>query len=87
MGDCEGQGSLAYCNLWGCKELDMTEQLNCFCPTNFNAKLHHLKTLCYVNAYVQKTFYHQSMALVLSKPKGGQEGQGPRGLRASEDRC
>ena len=64
----------------------MTEQLNCFYPTNFNAKLHHLKTLCYVNAYVQKTFYHQSMAPVLSKPKGGQEGQGPRGLRASEDR-
>ena len=23
-----GQGSLACCSLWGCKELDMTEQLN-----------------------------------------------------------
>ena len=33
----------------------MTEQLNCFYPTNFNAKLHHLKTLCYVNAYAQDT--------------------------------
>ena len=24
----EGQGSLACCSLWGCKELDMTERLN-----------------------------------------------------------
>ena len=27
-GDNEGQGSLACCNPWGCKELDMTYQLN-----------------------------------------------------------
>ena len=27
-GDDEGQGSLACCSLWGCKELDMTERLN-----------------------------------------------------------
>ena len=27
-GDCEGQGSLAWCTPWGHKELDMTEQLN-----------------------------------------------------------
>jgi len=27
-GDSEGQGSLACCSSWGCKELDMTEQLN-----------------------------------------------------------
>ena len=25
----DGQGSLACCSPWGCKELDMTEQLNC----------------------------------------------------------
>ena len=24
----EGQGSLVFCNPWGCKELDTTEQLN-----------------------------------------------------------
>ena len=24
----EGQGSLACCSLWGCKELDVTERLN-----------------------------------------------------------
>ena len=24
----DGQGSLACCSLWGCKESDMTEQLN-----------------------------------------------------------
>ena len=27
-GDSEGQGSLACCNPWGCKESDRTEQLN-----------------------------------------------------------
>ena len=27
-GDGEGQGSLACCNPWGCKESDMTEQRN-----------------------------------------------------------
>ena len=27
-GYSEGQGSLAYCSLWGCKELDTTEWLN-----------------------------------------------------------
>ena len=25
LGDGEGQGSLACCSLWGCKELDTTE--------------------------------------------------------------
>ena len=28
LGDGEGQGSLACCSPWGCKELDMTERLN-----------------------------------------------------------
>ena len=28
LGDDEGQGSLVCCSLWGCKELDRTEQLN-----------------------------------------------------------
>ena len=28
LGDGEGQGSLACCSPWGCKELDTTEQLN-----------------------------------------------------------
>ena len=27
LGVGDGQGSLAYCSPWGCKELDMTEQL------------------------------------------------------------
>ena len=27
-GVCVGQGSLAFCSPWGCKELDRTEQLN-----------------------------------------------------------
>ena len=28
LGDDEGQGGLAYCDSWGRKELDTTEQLN-----------------------------------------------------------
>ena len=28
LGDGEGQGGLACCSPWGCKELDMTETLN-----------------------------------------------------------
>ena len=28
MGNGEGWGGLACCSPWGCKELDMTEQLN-----------------------------------------------------------
>ena len=28
LGVVDGQGSLAYCNPWGLKELDVTEQLN-----------------------------------------------------------
>ena len=28
LGVGDGQGILACCNLWGCKESDMTEQLN-----------------------------------------------------------
>ena len=27
-GSCDGQGGLACCSLWGCKELETTEQLN-----------------------------------------------------------
>ena len=27
-GDSEGQGGLASCSPWGCKELDMTDRLN-----------------------------------------------------------
>ena len=29
LGDSEGQGSLACCSPWGCKELNTTERLNC----------------------------------------------------------
>ena len=28
LGNTEGQGSLVCCSSWGCKESDMTEQLN-----------------------------------------------------------
>ena len=46
----------------GVTESDTTERLNCFNPTNSNAKIYHLKTLCYVKAYVQKTFYHYRLS-------------------------
>ena len=32
LGDVEGQESLACCSPWGCKELDMTEQLTTMTP-------------------------------------------------------
>ena len=25
LGECDGQGGLAHCDSWGCKESDMTE--------------------------------------------------------------
>ena len=28
LGDSDGQGNLACCGLWGCKELDTTERLS-----------------------------------------------------------
>ena len=34
LGNSEGQGSLACCSPWGCKESEMTEQLNNWCQTN-----------------------------------------------------
>ena len=41
-GDSEGQGSLACCSPWGCKELDTTQRLN-----NNNNKDTVLKTFWY----------------------------------------
>ena len=35
--DCEGQGGLACCSPWGCKELDTIEHLS---NTNNNPKIH-----------------------------------------------
>ena len=41
LGDGEGQGNLVCCSPWGCKESDMTEQLN----TNNNLALRHMRWL------------------------------------------
>ena len=35
LGDGEGQGSLACCSPWGCKESDMTQQQNMGVQTSF----------------------------------------------------
>ena len=37
-GDCEGQGSLACCSPWGCRESDTTEQQNFSCAGSFLAE-------------------------------------------------
>ena len=42
LGDSEGQGCLVCYSPWGCKELDMTEQLNC-------TELKKAKKLCSKN--------------------------------------
>ena len=44
LGEGEGQGSLLGCCPWGCKESDMTEQLN---NNNNNSKIFFI----YINAY------------------------------------
>ena len=36
LGDGEEQRSLVCCSPWGCKELDMTVQLNNLCPQFFS---------------------------------------------------
>ena len=46
LGDSEGQGSLACCSPWGCKESDMTEWLNSNKRGNYICtSLSNLKTL------------------------------------------
>ena len=42
LGDGEGQGRLAHCSPWGCKQLDTTEQLN-----NNNKSIVIKTVLCY----------------------------------------
>ena len=40
LGDSEGQGSLAYCSPWDCRELDTTEQLNSKYQLNVSQHVH-----------------------------------------------
>ena len=44
LGDGEGQGGLACCSPWGCKESDTTEQLN---NNNNIVALHCSVSFCY----------------------------------------
>jgi len=51
-GDTEGQGSLACCSPWGCKESDMTEKLN------NNTYLYYFeKESCIFNYYIYIYIY------------------------------
>ena len=61
LGDGEGEGSLAYCSPWGCKELDMTERLNNipFCRSRnilFRATLQQPVILGFLGLLVSDTF-------------------------------
>ena len=40
LGDSEGQGSLAYCSPWDCRESDTTEQLNNEYKLNVSQHVH-----------------------------------------------
>ena len=42
-GDSEAKGNLACCSPWGCRELDMTEQLSTAQHTHYTS-VHHWKT-------------------------------------------
>ena len=44
LGDSEGQGSLACCSPWGCKESDMTEWLN----NNIQSCIEKSVSICYI---------------------------------------
>ena len=50
LGVGDGQGRLACCSLWGCKEQDMTEQLN-----NNNNNLKESENIYLLN-FIQSTF-------------------------------
>ena len=39
LGDGEGQGGLACCSPWGCKESDTTERLSLLCPFSWSCYL------------------------------------------------
>ena len=43
--DSEGQGSLACCSPWGCKESDTTEQLNSFLLSPTNGEINEPKQI------------------------------------------
>ena len=48
LGDAEGQGSLVCRSQWGCKELDMTEQLNNNNNTFHKSVAHLTFSKCYL---------------------------------------
>ena len=69
-GDSEGQGSLACCSPWGCKESDMTEQLE-----NNNNIRRYLNCL-----QVTKTRNYAARCLT-----GGRAAEGKRKVSSKED--
>ena len=58
-GDSEGWGSLACCSAWGCKESDMTEQLN-----NYHHFPQSYKTAVSVCARAQRVAQSRGGALL-----------------------
>ena len=56
LGDSEGQGSLACCSPWGCKELDTTKQLN----NNNKMMLYNTEVTQVVAELRLKSYFHIS---------------------------
>ena len=53
LGDGELQGSLVCCSPWGCKELDMTEQLNRLVPNRKRVRQGCILSSCLFNLYAE----------------------------------
>ena len=58
LGDGEGQGSLACCSPWSCKESDMTEQLNNNNTIQFNLEFSKTKSAQPKNDVIKITEPH-----------------------------
>ena len=58
LGDGEGQGSLACCSPWGCKESDMTERLNNNNIIQFNLEFSKTKSAQPKNDVIKITEPH-----------------------------
>ena len=64
LGVGDGQGSLACCNPWGCKEWEMTEWLNKFIPPHFPQNFVFLCLwvyFCFINKFICMIFFRFHM--------------------------
>ena len=59
LGDGDGQGSLMCCSPWGCKESDMTEQLN-----NTYTHHHHHYSIPHTGVFIENQVLQTTVKLL-----------------------